>query len=316
MSGNPTESISNDQIALSRKRSLATKVEARWCLIFISPWLIGFVIFTLGPMLASLYFSFTRFTLPGIPEWVGLGNYIKMFTEDDRFSNSMMITFLYAFITVPVSLVLGFFLAYLLNIKAPFTNFWRTLYYMPAVITPVITGTLFLGLFDPRYGLVNYLLGLIGIVGPEWFLNEKYALFAVMLISLWGVGGGMIIYLAGLQSIPTTLYEAADLDGCNRWQRMTRITIPMMTPIIFYNLVIGIIGTFQLFTQVWVLTKGGPHNSTEVFNIYLYKTAFEYQSMGYASAMAWILFLVILILTALVFRSSSHWVYYENEAKS
>jgi multiple sugar transport system permease protein len=186
---------------------------------------------------------------------------------------------------------------------------------MPAVVTPVITGTLFVGLFDPRHGLINYLLAATGLIGPDWLLDPHYAMYAVMLISLWGVGGGMIIYLSGLQSISTELYEAADLDGASKGQRLWSITLPLMSPIIFYNLVVGIIGTFQLFTQIWVLTKGGPDNSTEVFNIYLYKTAFEYQSMGYASAQAWVLFVLILGLTALVFRSSSQWVYYENEVQ-
>jgi len=293
----------------------AHQKDSRWALFFLSPWLVGFVIFTIGPMAASLFFSVTRFTLPEAPVFVGFDNYLRLFTVDDRFLNSVAVTFLYAVVTVPAGLVLGFVLAYFLNLKMPLARFWRTLYYMPAVVTPVITGTLFVGLFDPRHGLINYLLGLAGIPGPEWLLDPHYAMVAVMLISLWGVGGGMIIYLSGLQSISTELYEAADLDGASKVRRLWSITVPLMSPIIFYNLVVGIIGTFQLFTQVWVLTKGGPDHSTEVFNIYLYKTAFEYQAMGYASAQAWILFVLILGLTALVFRSSSSWVYYENEVQ-
>ena len=293
-----------------------SRLEGRWALFFISPWLIGFAAFTLGPMVASLWFSLTRFTLPGAPVFVGLENYVKLFAKDPRFLNSMAITFLYAGVTVPVGLVAGFILAYFLNLKMPLARFWRTLYYMPAVVTPVITGTLFTGLFHPRYGLVNYALAQVGISGPDWLLDPRYAMYAVMLISLWGIGGGMVIYLSGLQSISTELYEAADLDGCSKSQRLWRITVPLMSPIIFYNLVVGIIGTFQLFTQIWVLTTGGPENSTEVFNIYLFKTAFQYQSMGYASAQAWVLFVLILILTALVFRSSTAWVHYENEVKA
>lgn len=290
--------------------------EGIWALFFLSPWLIGFLIFTLGPMAASFFFSFTRFTLPDAPVFIGLENFAKLFTGDPRFLNSLGITFLYAIVTVPVGLCLGFLLAYFLNMKIPFSRFWRTLYYMPAVVTPVITGTLFIGLFNGRFGLVNYLIErLLGIKGPDWLLDPNYAIYAVMMISLWGVGGGMIIYLSGLQSIPTELNEAADLDGCSKSRRLWSITIPLMSPVIFYNLVIGIISTFQLFTQVYVLTKGGPGNSTEVYNIYLYSTAFQYQKMGYASAQAWVLFVLILCMTGLVFRSSSAWVYYENEVR-
>ena len=292
------------------------RLEKRWALFFISPWMIGFLVFTLGPMIASLFFSLTQFTLPGAPVFVGLGNYVKLLA-DGRFTNSLGLTFLYAVVTVPTGLFLGFMLAYFLNLKIPGARLWRTLYYMPAVVTPVITGTLFTGLFSARFGLVNYVIHRIsGLNGPDWLLDPKYAMYAVMIISLWGVGGGMIIYLSGLQSIPTELYEAADLDGASKAARLWRITVPLMSPVIFYNLVVGIIGTFQLFTPVWVLTKGGPSHSTEVFNIYLYKTAFEYQNMGYASAQAWVLFVIILTMTALVFRSSSAWVYYESEARS
>jgi multiple sugar transport system permease protein len=299
------------------KFGIHARQERRWALFFLSPWLFGFLVFTLGPMAASLFFSFTRFTLPDAPVFVGFENFAKLFADDPRFLNSLGITFLYAIVTVPVGLALGFFLAYFLNMKMPLARFWRTLYYMPAVVTPVITGTLFVGLFNGRFGLVNYLIErILGVKGPEWLLDPNYAIYAVMLISLWGVGGGMIIYLSGLQSIPTELNEAADLDGCSRGRRLRSITIPLMSPIIFYNLVVGIISTFQLFTQVYVLTKGGPGNSTEVYNIYLYTTAFQYQKMGYASAQAWVLFVLILAMTALVFKSSSAWVHYENEVKS
>jgi len=299
----------------SAMKTHSSRTDTWWALFFLGPWLVGFLVFTLGPMVASLWFSVTRYTLPAAPVFVGFDNYVKLFIADPRFLSSLGVTFLYAAVTVPAALILGFALAYFLNLKIPLARFWRTLYYMPAVVTPVITGTLFVGLFDPRHGLVNYLLAQAGVMGPDWLLDPRYAMYAVMLISLWGVGGGMIIYLAGLQSISTELYEAAELDGASRAHRLWTITLPLMSSIIFYNLVVGIIGTFQLFTQVWVLTKGGPDNSTEVFNIYLYKTAFEYQNMGYASAQAWVLFLLILGLTALIFKSSSSWVYYENEVK-
>lgn len=291
------------------------KEEARWAFLFLSPWLAGFLLFTLGPMVASLWFSFTRFTGTALPVFVGLDNYVTLFTTDPKFWRSLGITFFYALVAVPLGLVLGFLLAWLLNLKIPFMKFWRTVYYMPSVISGVVVAILWRGLFDEKHGIVNYVLSWFGIQGPAWLLNPEFAIAALILISIWGVGGGMIIYLAGLQSIPTSLYEAADLDGAGAWQRLVRVTLPMMSPVIFYNLIIGIIACFQYFTEPWILTKGGPDDATLFYNIYLYKNAFQYSAMGFASAMAWVLFLIVLVLTALVFKSSSMWVYYEGEVK-
>jgi len=291
------------------------KVEARWALAFLGPWIVGFLAFTLGPMVASLFFSFTRYTGTSAPVWIGLDNYITLLTGDPKFWNSMGITFTFAFVAVPLSLVLGFLLAYLLNFKIPGMKVWRTLFYLPSVISGVVVAILWRGLFDEKFGVVNFVLSWLGMVGPDWFTNSQFALVALVLISLWGVGGGMIIYLAGLQGIPTSLYEASELDGAGRWQQLTRVTLPMMSPVIFYNLIIGIISCFQYFTEAWILTKGGPDDATLFYNIYLYKNAFLYGAMGYASALAWVLFFVVLVFTALVFRSSSMWVYYEGEVR-
>jgi multiple sugar transport system permease protein len=218
-----------------------------------------------------------------------------------------------------LNLIFGFALAFLLNQKVPGMAVWRTAFYIPSILAGVAVAILWGLIFNPKFGILNWVLGWFGINGPGWLSSPDWAVPALILMSLWGVGGGMIIYLSGLQSIPTTLYEAAQLDGANSWQQFFHVTVPLMTPVILYNLVIGIIGTFQYFTEVYVLTSGltggigGPAKSTLFYNIYLYSNAFRYMNMGYASALAWILFIIVLLLTLLVFRSSAAWVYYEGE---
>jgi multiple sugar transport system permease protein len=295
--------------------------ESRWAYLYVSPWLIGFVVLTAGPMIASLVLSLTKYDIVNAPTWIGLGNYIKLFTGDPKFWHSLGVTVTYAVVAIPLGLIFGFALAYLLNLKVPAVPFWRTVFYMPAVMPAVASALLWGFIFNPRYGILNWLLSLVGIRGPGWLASRTWALPALIIMSLWSVGGGMIIYLAGLQSIPTTLYESAQIDGANGWQQVRHITLPLMTPVIFYNLVIGIIGTFQYFTEVYVLTAtasgglGGPAEATLFYNIYLYNNAFRYLNMGYASALAWVLFVIVLILTLLVFRSSAAWVYYEGEVR-
>jgi multiple sugar transport system permease protein len=295
--------------------------EAIWGYIFISPWLIGFLIFTLGPMIASLVLSLTDYNITTAPVFIQFGNYVKLFTGDPKFWHSLSITFRFALIAIPLNLTFGFILALLLNQKVPGLAFWRTVYYLPSVIAGVAVAILWSLIFNPRFGILNWLLSLVGIHGPGWLASPDWAIPALIIMSLWSVGGGMIIYLSGLQSIPTTLYEAAELDGASAAQRLFYITIPLMSPVIFYNLVIGIIGTFQYFTEVYVITAtadtglGGPAEATLFYNVYLYSNAFRYLNMGYASAMAWILFLIVLALTLLVFRSSAFWVYYEGELR-
>jgi len=298
--------------------------EARWGYTFISPWIVGFIIFTLGPMIASLVLSFTNYNIGDtsqVPAFLALDNYIKLFTRDPKFWHSLGVTVSYALIAIPLGMVFGFALAYLLNLKVPGVAFWRTAFYMPAVIPAVASALLWGLLFNPRFGIINWLLGLIGIRGPGWLASPDWAVPALIVMSLWSVGGGMIIYLAGLQGIPTTLYEAAQIDGASTWKQILHITLPLMTPVIFYNLVTGIIGTFQYFTEVYVLTStssgglGSPAESTLFYNVYLYNNAFRYLDMGYASALAWVLFLIVLILTLLVFRSSALWVFYEGELR-
>jgi multiple sugar transport system permease protein len=295
--------------------------EACWAYLLISPWLVGFVVFTAGPMLASLALSLTRYDIVSRPTWTGFDNYARLLTQDPKFWHALGITLTYAIIAIPLGLIFGFLLAYLLNLRVPGMPFWRTAFYMPSVMPAVASALLWGMIFNPRYGILNWFLSLAGIKGPGWLASPDWALPALVVMSLWSVGGGMIIYLAGLQSIPTPLYESAQLDGASGWQQVLHITLPLMTPVIFFNLVIGIIGTFQYFTEVYVLTStssgglGGPAEATLFYNIYLYNNAFRYLNMGYASALAWVLFLIVLALTLLVFRSSAAWVYYEGELK-
>ena len=311
----------NHTVKLTTKPLSISQRETLWGYIFISPWLIGFIIFTLGPMIASLFLSLTRYNITSPPVFIGLQNYIKLFAGDPRFWHSLGVTVKFALVAIPLNLVIGFALAVLLNQNVPGVAFWRTVYYLPSVIAGVAVAILWSFIFNPRFGILNWLLSLVGIDGPGWLASPDWAVPALVIMSLWSIGGGMIIYLSGLQSIPTALYEAAELDGANSSQKMFYITIPLMSPVIFYNLVIGIIATFQYFTEVYVITAtadtglGGPLELTLFYNVYLYSNAFRYLNMGYASALAWILFLIVLVLTLLVFRSSALWVYYEGAVR-
>jgi len=290
--------------------------EAAWAYFFISPWIVGFIIFTIGPMLASLYYSFTKYNIISPPQWTGLAN-IRDLLRDPLFWKSLQVTVYYAALALPLGLLVGFFLAVLLNQKIPGVNVWRTIYYLPSVIAGVAVALLWMRIFNPKIGILNPFLAKFGIQGPGWLNDPQWAMPALVIMSLWGVGGGMIIYLAGLQGVPTTLYEAAKVDGASLWQRFWHVTLPMVTPVIFYNLVMGMIGAFQFFTVVYVATggSGSPARATLFYNLYLYQNAFKYFEMGYASTMAWILFLIVMALTILVFRSSAVWVYYEGELK-
>lgn len=305
---------------LSRRRLLTmSQREAAWAYFFISPWIIGFIAFTIGPMLASLYYSFTEYDIISQPQWIGLANFRELLS-DPLFWKSLQVTVYYASLALPLGLLVGFFLAILLNQKVPGVNLWRTLYYLPSVIAGVAVALLWIRIFNPRIGLLNPFLAKFGIKGPGWLNDPQWAIPSLVIMSLWSVGGGMIIYLAGLQGVPTALYDAAKVDGANLWQRFWHVTLPMVTPVIFYNLVMGLIGTFQYFTATYVIGSaagnvGGPARSTLFYNLYLYQNAFRYFDMGYASAMAWILLLIVLGLTMMVFRSSQVWVYYEGELR-
>jgi multiple sugar transport system permease protein len=279
--------------------------------LFISPWLIGFLAFTAWPFFRSIYLSFTRYNIVTEPKWVGWANYKMLLTEDEHFWKSAWVTVKFAAISVPLAIIAGVALALLLNINVKGITVFRTIFYLPSIVPTVATSVLFIWILNPNIGLINQILALFGITGPAWLKTAPWTFYSLVFMALWGVGGSMVIYLAGLKDIPVHLYEAATLDGASVFQKMRRITLPMMTPVIFFNLVMGIIGSFQYFTQAFVMTPtGGPQDSTYFYSLYLYNRAWKYLDMGYASAMAWMLFLVVVTLTAIVFRSQKKWVHY------
>ena len=288
--------------------------------LFISPWLIGFALLTLGPMILSAILAFTRWS--GITpltsaEFVGVENFNFLLTDDPTFWQSIKVTVYYVVLAVPILQIAALAVALLMNSAVKGIGVFRTIYFVPSVISGVALGTLWLALFNNDYGLINEILrtplGWVGAEPPDWFgTNAKgFAIPAFVIMSLWGVGSAMVIYLAGLKSIPTSLYEAGTIDGTGPWHRLWNITLPMLSPLIFFNLVMGIIGSFQVFTQAFVMTGAGPDNATLFYVLNLYYQAFEFHNMGYASAMAWVLFLILLGLTAIVFRASRKLVYYE-----
>ena len=282
--------------------------------LFAAPLLVGLIVFTVGPVLASLAISFCKYDIFTAPRFVGARNYAELF-RDPLFWQSLKVTVIYSICAVPLGLTLGLAVALLMNQKIRGIALFRTIYYLPAVVSGVAVALLWVWIFDPSYGLANVALRWFGIPPSQWLASPTTSLMSLILMSLWGVGGGMVIYLAGLQSVPQHLYEAAALDGANMWQRFRHVTLPMLSPVIFYNLIMGIIGSFQVFTQAFVMTNGGPVNSTLFYVLYLFRQAFNYYHMGYASAMAWVLFAIILTLTLVVFRSSALWVYYEGDKR-
>lgn len=298
---------------LDRKPWLnATRREALTFYLLISPWLIGFLVFVLGPMLASLYFSFTEWNLLKPPAWIGVRNYVRM-ANDPLIAQAFKVTTIFTLVYVPLELIGGLGLALLMNQKVRGMRGFRTMFYLPSVVSGVAYVVLWMWIFHPRAGLLNTILGYIGIDGPTWLASPDWALPAIVIMSLWGLGRTMVIYLAGLQGIPQQLYESAALDGANSWRQFWSITLPLLTPTIFFNLILSIIATSQSFTQAFVATNGGPLDSTLFYVLYLYRQAFQNFRMGYASAMAWVLFVVILGLTLLVIRSARSWVYYDGE---
>ena len=291
------------------------KREAMWFYIMVSPWVLGFLIFTVGPMIYSIYLSFTDWDLFTPPNLIGWDNFIKLFRRDKIFWKSVRNTLYYASLTVSLGMILSLFIANLLNKPLRGMRSLRTLIYVPATVPAVASSLLFIKLLAPDAGLVNRFLALFGIDGPAWILDPVWVKPALILMSLWGVGGSVTLLLAGMKGIPTEFYEAAAIDGAKPRQQFFHITLPLLSPVIFFELVMGLIGSLQVFTQVYIVTGGGPNNASQMIVPYLFDNAFRWYKMGYASAMAWVLFGLILIFTLLVFRSSSVWVFYESEMK-
>ncbi|MGQ9631614.1 MAG: carbohydrate ABC transporter permease [bacterium] len=280
-------------------------------LLFISPWAIGYLCFILYPMVASLYYSLTDYDVVTPPFFIGFDNYKEMFFEDNLFWTSLYNTLYYAAFLIPLSLLTGITIAAILNMKVRGMALYRTVFYVPTIVPLVASSLLWVWILNPRLGIVNALLAKMGIQGPGWFADPRWSKPALIFMGMWFVGQPIVIYLAGLQDIPQDLYDAATVDGANGWQRFRNVTIPLLTPVIFFNLVMELIGTFQVFTRLYVInSSGGPLNSTLFYALYLYQNAFQYFKMGYASAMAWVLFIIIMVLTLIVFRTSRRWVYY------
>ncbi|MCB0113961.1 MAG: sugar ABC transporter permease [Caldilineaceae bacterium] len=295
--------------------SAARRREAIEGILYTSPWIIGFVVFILGPLAASLYLSFTKYNVLRPPKFIGLDNFAYMFTTDPLFFPSLMRTFYFALLSVPIAMVLSLMVAILLNQKLVATTVWRTLYFLPTLTPIVAAALLWRWMLNPDVGLVNYLLGLIGIDGPGWLSSTTWAIPSLALMGLWASVGGsrMIIFLAGLQDVPVEMLEAAEIDGAGTWAKFRHVTLPMITPTVFFNMVLGIIFALRTFDIAFVSTAGGPARATWFFSLHIYQNAFTSFDMGYASALAWIFFIILFLLTFLQFRLSGRWVFYAAE---
>lgn len=279
-------------------------------LLFTAPFTIGFLAFTVYPLLASFYYSFTQYSILTPPKWIGLQNYATLFMHDDLFWTSLGNTLFFICLAVPLGLTTSFVIALALNQRVRGMSIYRTIFFLPTLVPSVALAILWLWIFNPQSGMMNWLFELVGLPSLGWLGDINLAKPSLVLMSLWSTGGTIVIFLAGLQDVPGQLYEAADIDGANRLQKVWFITIPMMTPVILFNLITGIIGGFQYFTEAFIMTNGGPINATLFYALYLYRNGFQYVKMGYASAMAWILFVIVLSCTLAIFRTSRAWVYY------
>lgn len=282
--------------------------------LFILPWIIGFLVFTIGPLIFSLVMSFFDWPVIGEATFVGFGNYIEMFTKDKQVLKSLLISIRYAIIFVPLNISIALFLAMLITQPLRGVKIFRTIFYIPAVISGVAISIIWTWILNGDYGVLNYLLSLIGIEGPKWLVDPSWAILAVVIASAFGVGSMMLIFYTNIKNIPADVYEAASLDGASPARQFFSITLPIITPTLLFNLITSIISSFQQVTLVMLLTAGGPMKSTYFYGLMTYNNAFQHHKLGYASANAWVMFVIILCLTALVFKSSSMWVFYESEA--
>lgn len=304
------------EMTVTRKRLNWSKRERQKFLTglaFVSPWVFGFLAFTIYPLISSFYLSLTRYDLIQKPVFIGPDNYIFTVTKDPRFFTVIGNTIYYVALSVPLSIVVAFLIANLLNSKIVGRSFFRGIIYIPSIVPAVCTAMVWLLLLNIQYGAINGLLQSLGLEAVPFLSNPSISKPTLIMIAAWASGSTVVVFLASLQDVPRSLYEAATVDGANAFQRFLHVTIPMCSPVILFNLIIGFIGAFQEFTLPWLLTNGGPAASTELYSLHLYRNAFQNLRMGYASALAWILFVVIVIFTVILFRSSGRWVYYGGE---
>jgi multiple sugar transport system permease protein len=296
-----------------RRMSRETRSNLVLGLLFISPWLIGFFLLTLYPIIASAIYSLTSYDVVSAPKFIGLTNYTDLLTQDPLFWQAVGNTVYYAVIAIPLNILVAIGVALLLNIEVRGRSIYRTLFFLPSIVPDIAAAMLWAWILNPQFGLANSVLKALGLPTVGWLTDPSWAKPSLIMINVWAFGGSVVIFLAALQDIPRHLYEAADLDGANAWVRTRAITLPMLTPVIFFNLITGIIGAFQYFTNAYVLTggQGGPAGSTTFYSLLLYRNAFSYFKMGYASAMAWLLFAAVFVMTLVLFKSSGRWVYYE-----
>ncbi|WP_051556718.1 carbohydrate ABC transporter permease [Alkalihalobacterium bogoriense] len=311
----PEEVVRTPSLSVEAKQQQKKKAlkETLTGYAIISPWLIGFILLIAGPMLVSLYLSFTNYDLLSSPNWIGIQNYINVLTNDPRFVQSLKVTMIFVFVSTPLKLIFALFLAMLFNTGRKGTGLFTTIYYIPSIIGGSVAIAVVWKQMFGRSGAVNEFVTSLGFTGVNWIGNPDTALSVLILLVVWQFGSPMIIFLAGLRQIPNELYEAASVDGANAVTKFFKITLPMLTPVIFFNLIMQTIGAFMTFTQSYLITGGGPMDATLFYAVYLYEVAFTYLRMGYASAMAWILLAIIAAITALLFWSSKYWVYYESE---
>jgi multiple sugar transport system permease protein len=306
----------NKEITPSHVKKQQQKKAIRESLVgyaIISPWLVGFIVLIVGPMIASLYLSFTDYDMLSSAGWVGIDNYTRILTSDPRFIQSIKVTLIFVFISTPLKLLFALLLAMLFNTGRKGTGLFTTVYYIPSIIGGSVAIAVVWRQMFGRNGAINGFMETIGLPTMNWIGNPDTALTVLILLIIWQFGSPMIIFLAGLRQIPNELYEAASVDGANRLTTFFKITLPMLTPVIFFNLVMQTIGGFMTFTQAYLITGGGPLDSTLFYAVYLYEVAFEYLRMGYASAMAWIILVLIGIITLILFKTSKYWVHYESE---
>lgn len=281
-------------------------------LLFASPWIFGLLVFWIYPTIASAYYSFTKYNGVMNPEWIGLKNYVELFTQDENFLAAVYNTFYFAIVSIPLAIFFAFGLAMMLNAKVRGQVIYRTIYFLPTLVPEVALALVWVFIFTPRIGLIETPFRFFGVRGPCWLTCEQWARPTLVLLALWIIGQQIILYLAGLQDVPQDLYDAADVDGANFWHKFRNVTVPIMTPVVFFHLVTSVIGALNFFAIPYIMTGGTgfPANSTLFYSIYLYKNAFHYLTMGYASAMAWLLFMFTLVVTLVIFRSARLWVFY------